>query len=126
MYKRQVYDTNVSGTPELLYNHPIKFINEDNYYACRFAESTSGKLFILAMPVNDNARIEVWASADPDDYTFSFDSAKVFTNTKSTIRSIILSGPRNASVQNNVIDGMYPIEKGSTNAYQYFKVTLPS
>lgn len=119
-----VYDTTVSGTPTLLYNEPIRFVNEDNYYACRFAESTDGDLYILAMPANVNARIEIWTSADESDYTFSFDSAYSFSNTTTTTRSLIVTGPRNGSIQNNVIDCMYPTGSG-INTYRYFKVTLP-
>ena len=121
-----VYDTTVSGTPELLYNMPIKFVNEENYYACRFAESTSGDLYILATPANRNARVEIWTSADANDFTFSFDSAYSFSNTSPTVLSLIVSGPRNGSVQNNVIDCMYPTSNGSgSNTYRTFRVRLP-
>ena len=119
-----VYDTTVDGTPELLYNRPIKFVNEENNYACRFAESTDGDLYILAMPANRDARVEIWTSADANDYTFSFDSAYSFTNTETTAHSLIVTGPRNGSVQNNKIDCMYPTGSG-TYTYRYFTVTLP-
>ena len=120
-----VYDTTVSGTPVLLYNMPIRFVNEANAYAAKFAESTSGDLYILAMPSNVNGRVEVWTSADANDYTFTFDSARTFTDTNASIMGMVVTGPRNGSVQNNVIECMYPTRVGDQKVYRYFKVTLP-
>lgn len=119
-----VYDTAVTGTPQLIYNRPIRFVNEENSYACRLAESTAGDLYILAMPSNMNARVEIWSSADTNDFTFRFDSAKTFSTAEASGHSILITGPRNGSVKDNILDCMYPTGSG-TATYRYFKVTLP-
>ncbi len=121
-----VYDCRTPGMkPLVVYNKPIVFATESSEYTMRMAESVSGELYILAMPTDTSARVEIWKEADDRAYTFELAGCKNFSDGNTPCSSIITTNSRNGSVINNKVPCFYPIESGGKYIYKYFTITLP-
>ena len=124
-----VYDVRGAGAePTLLYREPIYFISPDNIYTVRFAENTSGHLFILAIPKNKGPRLEIWSATDNLGTQFELVGCKNFSDSMLCCSGMLATGSsRNGSIRDNTVGVLYPVDPGDwTNYYyRYCNVTLP-
>ncbi len=121
-----VYDIATPGAePKLLFNEPIAFASPSNFYCMRMIENTDGELHILAMPVDRDARVEIWKADDSLGKTFSLVACQNFTQKNEVTTSLIICSPRNGSIVDNKVPCMYPIDSSGQSRYMYFEVTLP-
>lgn len=121
-----VYDCTTAGMKPLeVYNKPIAFATESNGYTMRMAESTSGEVYIFAMPTDRDARCEIWKETDENAFTFKLAGCKNFSDPNTPCSSIITTNSRNGSVIDDVVPCFYPVEVGGKYIYKYFTITLP-
>ena len=121
-----VYDVSTPGMkPVELYNEPIAFVSPTNFYSMRMTESTSGVVYILAVPSDKSARCEIWREKDSNAFEFEMVGCRSFSDSAQCLTSLIIGNNRNGSVVDNTVSCFYPADKGSGNAYRYFTVTLP-
>jgi len=121
-----VYDIDTpAAEPQLLFNEPIKYASPTNFYSMRMVENTKGELHILAMPVDRDARVEIWKADDALGRTFTQVGCRNFSDSTEVTTSLIICSPRNGSVTDNTVPCMYPVDSNGQMRYKYFEVTLP-
>lgn len=121
-----VYDARQAGmTPVEIFNKAINFNTPATRYTARFAENTSGKLFILAMP-KDGSYCEIWRASDCIGTEFEMIGCDKFSSSDGVTTGLIIGNSRNGSVCDNSVSCMYPTSGSGGTVYRFFTVNLPN
>lgn len=108
-----------------IYNEPIKFTrqSEIDNYSIRMAQSVDGTLYILAMPTDeDGLFVELWRATDESGLSFELYGTRNVSD-DSALSCIVLSTPRNNSIQDNRVDCLVTNNDGG-HAFLYFRLEL--
>jgi hypothetical protein len=89
--------------------------------AIRMFQSTSGRLYIAAMPYNQPARVQVWGASDAEGLRYeSLADRRLSEDVQPSYAGMVVSCPRNGSIQDDVVDCLFP----SGRSYHHFRIRL--
>ena len=84
-------------------------------------QSTTGRHYLVVMPYNQPARVQVWAATDAEGLQYKLAVEKRLNETVApTYAGLAVSCLRNGSIQDDVIDCLFP----SGHSFHYFRIRL--
>ncbi|MDG3007919.1 hypothetical protein [Paludisphaera mucosa] len=89
----------------------------------RMFQSTAGRHYLVAMPYDQPALVQVWGAADAEGVRYELLAEKRLSDeVKPTYAGLALSCPRNGSIRDDHFDCLFP----SGRSYYHFRIDLTS